>query len=326
MEATDFAARLAGADLVITGEGRIDAQTGFGKTALGVARRAAEAGVACIAVGGGVELDGIDALAAVGAIAVPVVEHPQSVEAAMAAGRRRRSSDAASGSPASSRCGCRRPPRSPRSSDGHADSPPTAQAPLLGPRPDVGQGPRATTTWARGVRPRRAGRAVRPADLAAPARPDERADPDDPDPEQRGHRRRGRVRGAAHALPGLGRARAPQPGRRLGRRRAARRCRARLGGDRVRATPRAGRDDLAGRPRQPEGAAHPGHAAGDPRGTRRLLARVPRRHVRARGTRLADADRRDRQEDRVGAAAVLVRPAAHAGRSARRAGRSSGSG
>jgi glycerate kinase len=86
MEATDFAARLAGADLVITGEGRIDAQTGFGKTALGVARRAAEAGVACVAVGGGVELDGIDALGAVGAIAVPVVEHPQSVEAAMMAG------------------------------------------------------------------------------------------------------------------------------------------------------------------------------------------------------------------------------------------------
>jgi glycerate kinase len=86
MEATDFDARLAGADLVITGEGRIDAQTGFGKTALGVARRAQAAGVPCIAVGGGVEPDGIDALAAVGAVAVPVVEHPQSVEEAMAAG------------------------------------------------------------------------------------------------------------------------------------------------------------------------------------------------------------------------------------------------
>jgi glycerate kinase len=86
MEATDFDARLARADLVITGEGRIDAQTGFGKTALGVAKRAQTAGVPCIAVGGGVEVEGIDALAAVGAIAVPVVERPQSVEAAMAAG------------------------------------------------------------------------------------------------------------------------------------------------------------------------------------------------------------------------------------------------
>lgn len=86
MEATDFEARLARADLVITGEGRIDAQTGFGKTALGVAMRAHAAGVPCVAVGGGVELAGIDALAAVGAIAVPVVERPQSVEEAMAAG------------------------------------------------------------------------------------------------------------------------------------------------------------------------------------------------------------------------------------------------
>jgi len=86
MEAADFAAKVAVADLVLTGEGRIDGQTAFGKTALGVARRAAAAGVGCIAVGGGVEPDGIAALAAVGAVAVPVTERPQSVEEAMAAG------------------------------------------------------------------------------------------------------------------------------------------------------------------------------------------------------------------------------------------------
>lgn len=86
IEATGFAAKLAGADLVLTGEGRIDGQTAFGKTALGVARRAHDAGVRCIAVGGGVEPDGVAALACVGAVAVPVVEHPQSVEEAMAAG------------------------------------------------------------------------------------------------------------------------------------------------------------------------------------------------------------------------------------------------
>jgi glycerate kinase len=86
MEATGFDEKLAQADLVITGEGRIDAQTGFGKTALGVAKRAQAAGVPCIAVGGGVDPDGIDALAAIGAVAVPVTEHPQTVEAAMAAG------------------------------------------------------------------------------------------------------------------------------------------------------------------------------------------------------------------------------------------------
>jgi len=86
MDATDFDARLERADLVITGEGRIDAQTAFGKTALGVAKRAQAAGVPCIAVGGGVEPDGIAALAAVGAVAVPVVETPQTVDEAMAAG------------------------------------------------------------------------------------------------------------------------------------------------------------------------------------------------------------------------------------------------
>ena len=86
MDETGFDSKLARAGLVITGEGRIDAQTGFGKTALGVAKRAQAAGVRCVAVGGGVEVDGIEALAAVDAVAVPVVEKPQSVEEAMAGG------------------------------------------------------------------------------------------------------------------------------------------------------------------------------------------------------------------------------------------------
>ena len=81
-----FGAKLARADLVLTGEGRIDAQTAYGKTALGVARRAQAAGKACVAVGGGVTPEGIDALATIGAIAVPVSERPQRVEEAMAAG------------------------------------------------------------------------------------------------------------------------------------------------------------------------------------------------------------------------------------------------
>ena len=86
MEATDFAGKLARADLVVTGEGRVDEQTAFGKTALGVARRAAEAGVPCIAVGGGVTPGGIEALAQLGVVVVPVAEAPGTVEAAMAAG------------------------------------------------------------------------------------------------------------------------------------------------------------------------------------------------------------------------------------------------
>jgi glycerate kinase len=86
MSAADLDGKLVGATLVITGEGRIDEQTAFGKTALGVARRAAAAGRPCIAVGGGVTPEGIDALRSVGVVVVPVVERPQTVEEAMAAG------------------------------------------------------------------------------------------------------------------------------------------------------------------------------------------------------------------------------------------------
>ena len=86
MEAADFDGKLRTADLVLTGEGRIDAQTAFGKTALGVAQRAGAAGVACIAVGGGVDPEGEAVLGSLGAITVGVSEEPTSLEAAMAAG------------------------------------------------------------------------------------------------------------------------------------------------------------------------------------------------------------------------------------------------
>lgn len=86
MAEADLEGKLARARLVLTGEGRIDAQTAYGKTALGVARRAEAAGVPCIAVGGGVEPAGLAALAAVGAVAMPVVEAPMSVSDAIAAG------------------------------------------------------------------------------------------------------------------------------------------------------------------------------------------------------------------------------------------------
>ena len=87
MEATDFDARLARADLVITGEGRIDAQTAFGKTALGVARRAQAAGVPCIAVGGGVEPEGIDGAGRRRCRGRPgLARRPLPLEVAMAAG------------------------------------------------------------------------------------------------------------------------------------------------------------------------------------------------------------------------------------------------
>ena len=86
MAATGFDAALAGADLVITGEGRIDAQTAFGKTAMGVATKARAVHRPCIAVGGGCTPEGIEALGALGVVVVPVSEAPRSVEEAMAAG------------------------------------------------------------------------------------------------------------------------------------------------------------------------------------------------------------------------------------------------
>ncbi len=52
LEFTDLAHRLAGADLVITGEGSLDEQSLLGKTPMGVARAAALAGVPVIAVCG----------------------------------------------------------------------------------------------------------------------------------------------------------------------------------------------------------------------------------------------------------------------------------
>ena len=86
MDETGLEAKLQAADLVITGEGRIDAQTAFGKTALGVAERARDVGVACIAVGGGIDADGEAVLAGLGAVTIGVSEAPTSLEAAMAAG------------------------------------------------------------------------------------------------------------------------------------------------------------------------------------------------------------------------------------------------
>ncbi len=51
-EAVDLSEHLKRADLVFTGEGRIDSQTVFGKTVAGVARRASIAGVPVIAIAG----------------------------------------------------------------------------------------------------------------------------------------------------------------------------------------------------------------------------------------------------------------------------------
>jgi len=88
MELTGFEAALDKADLVITGEGRIDAQTAFGKTAAGVAIAARDRGVRCIAVGGNVDPAGGIAIRKLKAKAIRVWQRPVPVDMAIAAGAR----------------------------------------------------------------------------------------------------------------------------------------------------------------------------------------------------------------------------------------------
>ncbi len=58
-DAIDLAARIAGADLVVTGEGHLDAESFAGKAVGGVVGLAAAAGVPVLIVAGGVDVDGI---------------------------------------------------------------------------------------------------------------------------------------------------------------------------------------------------------------------------------------------------------------------------
>jgi glycerate kinase len=55
VDATKLKNYLKGADLVITGEGRVDSQTAFGKTPAGVAKAAKKFKVPTIAIGGGID-------------------------------------------------------------------------------------------------------------------------------------------------------------------------------------------------------------------------------------------------------------------------------
>lgn len=61
LDAAGLAAAVQGADLVITGEGRLDGQSAFGKTPVGVATLAARYGVPTISIGGALG-DGVEAL------------------------------------------------------------------------------------------------------------------------------------------------------------------------------------------------------------------------------------------------------------------------
>lgn len=84
VDAVDLRGKLQGADLCITGEGRIDFQTAFGKTASGVAKAAAAQGVPVVAIGGSVEL-GVGGFAAT----LSILNEPLTLEQAMEPGRAR---------------------------------------------------------------------------------------------------------------------------------------------------------------------------------------------------------------------------------------------
>lgn len=85
-DAVDLRGRVAAVDLVVTGEGSVDAQSLRGKAVIGVARLAQEAGVPCIVVAGRAEVGRRDAAAAGLDDLEAVADIFGSTEAARAAG------------------------------------------------------------------------------------------------------------------------------------------------------------------------------------------------------------------------------------------------
>jgi glycerate kinase len=87
LEAIRFREHLHGADLVLTGEGRIDAQTAFGKTIAGISRASAEIRVPVIAIGGSLseDLPPLDTLGL--AAAWGITPRPMALAEAMAQAR-----------------------------------------------------------------------------------------------------------------------------------------------------------------------------------------------------------------------------------------------
>ena len=86
MELTGFEASVGEADLVLTGEGLVDGQTSYGKTAMGVAERAWEAGARTICFCGGVTDEGAEFMHGLGVVTMPVTERPMTLAECLAAG------------------------------------------------------------------------------------------------------------------------------------------------------------------------------------------------------------------------------------------------
>lgn len=83
LEASGFAEKVSGADLVLTGEGRIDRQTAYGKTISGVVRAAQAAGVPVVAIVGSIG-EGVENLYGLGLTSMfTLAPGPISLEEAM---------------------------------------------------------------------------------------------------------------------------------------------------------------------------------------------------------------------------------------------------
>ncbi len=86
LDLVDFDAQLDGADLVITGEGRIDGQSVHGKTPVGVARRAHARGIPVVVLAGSVGAGYEDVFAEGISAVFPIVSGPQSLDDALRTG------------------------------------------------------------------------------------------------------------------------------------------------------------------------------------------------------------------------------------------------
>lgn len=82
LDAIKFDTLISGADLIITGEGKVDFQTAKGKTAAGVLARGKQAGIPVVAIGGCVEM--CDSLSQMGFAGIyPILEEKVPLEIAM---------------------------------------------------------------------------------------------------------------------------------------------------------------------------------------------------------------------------------------------------
>ena len=83
MEAVQLPQKMAGSELVVTAEGRIDWQSAFGKTVLGVASAAREQGIPTVVLAGSLG-PGHERIYAVGVAGVfPIVDGPMTLQDAL---------------------------------------------------------------------------------------------------------------------------------------------------------------------------------------------------------------------------------------------------